>query len=243
LRGHGCTAPGAAKIIFRAGACVLAVARATSPAAGHGPLPTVVRAEAGARTAYALEGGVYATASAVNWTRGPGLVSRFDEISAVDAPPASSRGPSRVPALSGLGCRHRDRSAKGAWPGMTLDTGPRDPVQAVLEGVAVRTGEVPDAIGALQPVAGPVSIDGGMTRSARFCAVLADTTGRPLTVSDQPELTALGMADLAAAGAGISPGHRRGGRTVAPRSQPPEWAARFAVARRKVRDNGETALC
>ncbi len=240
LRGHGCTAPGAAKITFGTGAFVLAVGGVTPPEAGHGPLPTVAWAERDAPPTYALEGGVYAAAAAVNWARGLGLFSDFAEISAFDAPPAISRGLSFVPALTGLGCPHWDRSAKGAWLGMTLDTGPRDLVQAVLEGVAFRAAEVLGAIGRVQPLAGPVSVDGGMTRNPWFCAVLADTLGVPVTVSDEPELTALGAADLAAAGAGLALSLRRAGQTVEPRPQPPDWADRFAEARRLVQEYGGT---
>jgi glycerol kinase len=217
---------------------VLAVGGAAPPEAGHGPLPTVAWAERGSPPTYALEGGVYAAAAAVNWARGLGLFSDFAGISGFDAPPAISRGLSFVPALAGLGCPHWDRAAKGAWLGMTLDTGPRDLMQAVLEGVAFRAAEVLGAIGAVQPLCGAVSVDGGMTRNPWFCAFLADALGRPVTVSDEPELTALGAADLAAAGAGLALPHGRAGRTVAPRPQPPDWADRFAEARRLAQEYG-----
>lgn len=238
LRGHGCTAPGAAKITFGTGAFALAVAGATPPEAGHGPLPTVAWAEAGNPPTYAFEGGVYAAAAAVNWARGLGLFSDFAEISRFDAPPAISRGLAFVPALAGLGCPHWDRAAKGAWLGMTLDTGPRDLAQAVLEGVAFRAAEVLEAIGALQPLSGPVSIDGGMTRNPWFCGFLADRLGVPVTVSDEPELTALGTADLAAAGAGAALAWRPSGQILDPRPQPPDWAAQFAQARALVQRYG-----
>lgn len=231
LRGHGCTAPGAAKITFGTGAFALAVGGAAPSEAGHGPLPTVAWAEAGAKPAYAMEGGVYAAAAAVNWARGLGLFTDFAEISAFESAPAISRGLSFVPALAGLGCPHWDRTAKGTWLGMTLDTGPRDLAQAVLEGVAFRAAEVMRAIGALQPLTGPISIDGGMTRNPWFCTFLADTLGMPVFVSDEPELTALGTADLAAAGAGVALAYRRSGQTIDPRPQPDAWAAWFAEAR------------
>jgi glycerol kinase len=238
LRGHGCAAPGEAKITFGTGAFVLAVAGAGLPQAGGGPLPTVAWAPEGAPPTYALEGGVYAAAAAVNWVRGLGLFTDWAEIDAFDAPPAISRGLAFVPALAGLACPHWDRRARGAWFGMGLDTGKRDLVQAVLEGVAFRAAEVLGAIGAVRPLAGAVSIDGGMTRNPWFCQFLADTLQAEVIVSAEPETTALGTAVLAAEGAGLEIAARRDGRVIAPRPQPEAWAARFAEARRLVQAYG-----
>src|SRR5690606_28027303 len=105
-------------------------------------LPTIAWAEDGKPPAYALDGGVYAASSAVNFARQTGLFSSFDEINDFDAEPAISRGVAFVPALAGLACPHWDRSARGAWMGLSLDTSRTDMVQAVLEGIAFRVGEV-----------------------------------------------------------------------------------------------------
>jgi glycerol kinase len=237
LRGHGCAAPGEAKITFGTGAFVLAVAGEALPPAGAGPLPTVAWAKAGERPTYALDGGVYAAGAAVNWARSLGLFREWAEISEF-RDPAIARGLAFVPALAGLACPHWDRRARGAWMGMGLDTGPRDLVQAVLEGVAFRTAEVVAAMEAVLPVGAPVSVDGGMTKNRWFCGFLADALRREIVVSEEPETTALGTAMLAAEGAGlrIAPG-RRGAR-IAPRPQPPEWRARFAEARALVQAYG-----
>ena len=123
LRGHGCAAPGEAKITFGTGAFVLAVAGEALPPAGAGPLPTVAWARAGERPTYALDGGVYAAGAAVNWARSLGLFREWAEI-ADFGEPAIARGLAFVPALAGLACPHWDRRARGAWMGMGLDTGP-----------------------------------------------------------------------------------------------------------------------
>jgi glycerol kinase len=238
LRGHGCAARGQAKITFGTGAFVLAVAGEDLPAAGSGPLPTVAWTGAGGRPVYALDGGVYAAAAALNWARGLGLFADWDEIAAFDRPSAISRGLAFVPALAGLACPHWDRAAKGAWMGMTLDTGPRDLVQAVLEGVAFRTAEVVAAMDAVSPVAAPISIDGGMTRNRWFCQFLADALGREVVVSDEPELTALGTAMLAAEGIGQRIHRAPSGTRLAARSMPADWAATFAAARDAVQRYG-----
>lgn len=239
LRGHGCAARGDAKITFGTGAFALAVAGPDLPPGGGGPLPTVAWARHGEPPTYALDGGVYAAAAALNWARALGLFAGWDEIADFDAPPAISRGIAFVPALAGLACPHWDRRAKGAWLGMSLDTGPRDLVQAVLEGVAFRTAEVIRAMEAAVPLGAPVSVDGGLTRNGWFCRFLADALGREILVSDEPETTALGTALLAAEGAGLGIDRRPSGRRVAPRPQPPAWADRFAAARALVQSYGK----
>lgn len=238
LRGHGCKRRGDAKITFGTGAFVLAVAGAGLPAAGTGPLPTVAWQRAGEAPVYALDGGVYAAAAALNWAKGLGLFASWDEIGAFEAPSAISRGLAFVPALSGLACPHWDRRARGTWLGLGLDTGRHDLVQAVLEGIAFRTVEVIGSMEAICPVSAPISIDGGMTRNPWFCQFLADALGRAVLVSDEAELTALGTAVLAAEGAGKAIHQERRGRLLEPRPQPEEWRSRFAHARRLAQDFG-----
>jgi glycerol kinase len=135
LYGHGCRAAGDAKITFGTGAFALAV---TGPALRRdlvGPLPTIAWQRSGELPTYALDGGVYSAASAVNWARGLGLFKEFAEINAfVGRRSAISRGLLFVPALAGLACPHWDRRARGAWLGMSLDTDPTDLMQALLEG-------------------------------------------------------------------------------------------------------------
>jgi glycerol kinase len=230
LYGHGCRRAGDLKITFGTGAFALAVTGPTLPDAGHGPLPTVAWQKAGAPPAYALDGGVYAASAAVNWARELGLFADLTAISEFEAPPAIDRGLAFVPALGGLACPHWDRAARGAWFGLGLDTTPRDMVQALLEGVALRTAEVVDAIAALQPLNGPVSIDGGMTANGYFCRFLADTLGREIRVSDEPELTALGIALLAAEAAGIPLDAAPTGRRIPPGPAAPARRETFARA-------------
>jgi glycerol kinase len=230
LYGHDCRRAGDLKITFGTGAFALAVTGPALPEAGRGPLPTVAWQKAGAPPAYALDGGVYCASAAVNWARELGLFADLAAISAFDAAPAIDRGLAFVPALGGLACPHWDRAARGAWFGLGLDTGPRDMVQALLEGVALRTAEVVDAIAALQPLNAPVSIDGGMTANGYFCRFLADTLQREIRVSAEPELTALGIALLAAEAAGLPLEATPAGRVVTPGPAAPARRETFARA-------------
>ena len=101
----------------------------------YGLLPTVAWRLGSEAPIYALDGGVYNAASAVNWARGLGLFSEYKEINTFETPTAIDRGLIFVPALSGLACPHWQRDSRACFEGMSLDSGPLVLVQAVLEGV------------------------------------------------------------------------------------------------------------
>ncbi|MCA0962448.1 FGGY family carbohydrate kinase [Salipiger bermudensis] len=222
LYGHGCRAPGDAKITFGTGAFALAVTGATRPADdASGLLPTVAW-QIGESTTFAVDGGVHAAGAAVEWAMRIGLLDGPEALGAFDAPPAIDRGLAFVPALAGLAAPHWDGTAAGLFIGMTGATTREDMAQALIEGVALRAAEVLARMG---PVA-RLSMDGGLTRSAYLCQFLADVTGAEIALPATEELTALGAAQLAALGLGgtlCSPAPRA---VVTPR--PCDRAARLA---------------
>ncbi len=233
LFGHGCAKPGDAKITFGTGAFALAVAGAKRvDGSRFGIVPTVAWKIGAAPAEFALEGGVYNAASAVNWARGLGLFKDFAGIENFAAPPAISRGIAFVPALSGLACPHWDRNAAGLWIGMGLDTTAQDLMQSLLEGIALRAAEVIAAMGELVPLGGSISVDGGMAKNGYFLNFLASALGRTIVVPSSTDLTALGTARLAMRGLGqddLPPLPPR--RTIAPATVlDPAAKARFAEA-------------
>ncbi|MCU0829008.1 MAG: FGGY family carbohydrate kinase [Tabrizicola sp.] len=234
LYGHGCRAPGQTKITFGTGAFAQSVTGALlRPQTGV--LPTIAWQRAGQPVTYALDGGVYAAASAVNWARELGLFTDYAQIAAFDGA-AIDRGLAFVPALVGLGAPHWNRATRGAWLGLDLAHGPRDLMQALLEGIALRAVEVLDAMAAAQPPDGPVSVDGGLSRNPYFTAFLAQTLGRDLFLSDEAELTAMGLAHMAAQATGLPVPGRRPGRIVpaGPDRPGPARLAQFATARQAI---------
>ena len=199
LFGHGCRNTGDAKITFGTGAFALATTGSDIVRAPEkGLLPTVAWQQAGKPPVYALDGGVYCAASALNWARSLGLFSDFNEINVFDSPPAISRNLAFVPALTGLGCPYWDGSAAGLWIGMSLDTTAMDMVQSILEGVAFRASQVIDAMQDLTPIGQTISIDGGLSGNPWFCQFLADVLQKTVTVQTGGELTAFGTAMMAA---------------------------------------------
>ncbi|AKI00537.1 glycerol kinase [Hoeflea sp. IMCC20628] len=201
LYGHGCAEGGDAKITFGTGAFALMVTGDEClRAPGQGLLPTIAWHLDGAAPVYALEGGVHCAGSALNWARSLGLFSDFSELNHFDAAPAITRKLVFVPALTGLACPHWDTSAAGLWIGLSLDTTPRDMVQAVIEGIALRVAEVVSALNDYAPVSSPLSIDGGMASNPYFCQFLSTVLQRDVQVPELGELTAYGTAMLAKGG-------------------------------------------
>ncbi|HJR22552.1 MAG TPA: FGGY family carbohydrate kinase [Dongiaceae bacterium] len=205
LFGHGCRHKGDAKITFGTGAFALAVAGDAVPRDTESGLEATVAWKIGdGPVAYALQGGIYNAASAVNWARGLGLFTDYLEIDHFTAESAIARGLVFVPALSGLSCPYWDRRAAGLWLGLGLETTRADMMQALLEGVALLAQKVMVAIDKLSPLAPVLSVDGGLTRNRYFTRFLADATNKSVRVPSSAELTGLGAAQLAMIGAGLA---------------------------------------
>jgi glycerol kinase len=230
LFGHGCIKPGDAKITFGTGAFALAISGPNRPIKNSsGLLPTVAWRIGNKAALYAVDGGVYNAASAINWAHGLGLFNDYSEINTFTAETALSRGLVFVPALSGMACPHWDRSASGLWLGLGLDTTKQDMMQAVLEGIAMRAAEVVQVMGKGESI----SIDGGLANNTYFGQFLANAIKRTVVVAGNADLTALGTARMAMVGAGSSilpplPAPRQIFHPLAPQSA--ELNARFDIA-------------
>ncbi|MDO5640814.1 MAG: FGGY family carbohydrate kinase [Paracoccus sp. (in: a-proteobacteria)] len=211
LYGHGCRRPGDAKATFGTGAFVQCLTGTLIRPDQPGPLPTIAWHLPGEPVRYALDGAVYTAAAAVDWAKSLGLFSDFHAIGRFSGAAAIDRGLAFLPALAGLACPHWQRGARGAWFGLGLEHGPADLMQALLEGIALRTAEALLAIHTCQPVTG-LSIDGGLARNDYLTDFLAGLLPCPVARADAIESTALGLAHMALTAEGRpvpdTPAHR-----------------------------------
>ncbi len=234
LYGHGCRKAGDLKITFGTGAFCLAVTAdiPDAPSLTGGLLPTVAWRMDG-RTAYALDGGVYDVGSSIEWAMKAGVAADLADFQAFERSPAIERGLVFVPAFSGLACPYWDRTAAPVIIGLSPSSDLADLRQALLEGIALLTCGILDAMAAEVPTGETISIDGGVSRSPYFCQFLADSSGKTIIVSDLDEITAFGAAQLAAHGIGRQIAMPAGakGQSYEPREVPREgWRARFQSA-------------
>jgi glycerol kinase len=203
LLGHGCHESGQVALTFGAAAYGLAVTGGPPPIPpGSGLLPTVAW-QLGPTVTYAVDAGVNNADSALNWARRLGLYASPAELDQFEGPSALARGLVFVPALTGLAAPYWDRDAAGLWLGMDLETGPRDLLRSILEGIALRCAQALRAMADAVALADEVSIDGTLARSRYFRAFLADALDRTVVAPEQPALVAFGAARLAWLGAGL----------------------------------------
>jgi len=194
LFGHGCRAPGEAKITFGTGSFVMMISGAVPIMDRNGLFPTVAWAFPGEPCIYALDGGDYTAAAAIEWAIGLGLENSLSDFDLPEGPSALEQGLVFVPALAGLGAPHWDRKASGLWIGLRQSTTAADMRRAVLEGIGLRAVELIESLGVSSDR--PISIDGGVTCNKTFVHSLADFLARPVLLRDSPDLTALGAAQL-----------------------------------------------
>lgn len=199
LYGHGCRRPGDAKITFGTGGFALALAdRPVELAAAGGLLPTIAW-DLGDGPVYAIDGGIYDVGSAIDWAIRAGLADSVADFQHFEGPSAIERGLVFVPAFSGLAAPDWDRDAAPLIIGLTPETSKRDICRALLEGIALCTADIVDAMEGVTPLGTSISIDGGVSGSPYFAQFLADSLGRAVTVPAFAERTALGVAQLVAA--------------------------------------------
>ncbi|MEZ5774112.1 MAG: FGGY family carbohydrate kinase [Hyphomicrobiaceae bacterium] len=216
LFGHGCRRAGDLKITFGTGTFALALTGETPVSDRAGLVPTIAWQLAGARPVYALDGGDYTAAAAVEWASSVGLAGGLADFEMPAGPSALVRGHVFVPALAGLAAPHWDRAAGGAFLGLRQSTSAADMRRAVLEGVALRAVELVEMLGGAPETA--ISIDGGLTNNGYFVQFLADALGRPVVMRGHGELTALGAAELGYLGLGrpVPPRDRGQDREIPP---------------------------
>jgi glycerol kinase len=193
-------AAGGAKATYGTGTSVMAPLSELS-AASPGVDTTIAWWRSG--PAYAREGNVLATGQAVDWVASliepgsarPGGVIVTEAASAV----SDSGGVTLVPAFTGLGAPHWDRSATAILSGMTSQTTLAHVARAAIECVAHQVADLVDAFEADgQASVDVLHVDGGVSSSDLLVATQADLLGRPVVRSREAGLSALGVARLAA---------------------------------------------
>ncbi len=211
LAGQGCFAPGMIKSTYGTGCFALLHTGARAVASSHRLLTTVALQRGGRRT-YALEGSIFVAGAAVQWLRdGLGIIGHAAETDALAAAADPALEVYLVPAFVGLGAPYWDPEARGVITGLTRDAGRAELARAALASVAHQTEDLVEAMRAdlreagLEPAAGALRVDGGMSASDWTMQFLADTLAMPVDRPASLETTALGAAYLAGLDAGIYP--------------------------------------
>lgn len=129
------------------------------------------------------------------------LFELLDET--IDAVAPGANGVTFTPWLRGNRSPFEDPSARGMFFNIGLETGKRDMVRAVAEGIALHGKWQLAAIRKKVPARGPVRFVGGGARSAAMARIMADALQETVEPVVSPQNAgALGAAFLCAAGLG-----------------------------------------
>ena len=197
LFGQACFNAGEMKCSFGTGSFLL-MNIGDKPRLSNNGLLTTVGWNFNNHAAYAFDGGIFVTGSAVQWLR--------DNLKAIPDSPASHAAAQRstdfgvvvVPALQGLAAPHWRTDVRGAVFGLNRSTTADDIVRATLDGIACRVYEVVTAMSQDAGQAPPhLKVDGGPSGNPYLMQMIADLLNLEVRVSAALEATAIGIANLA----------------------------------------------
>jgi glycerol kinase len=148
---------------------------------------------------------VFTAAASVNWMRDKlGLLPAAEQLDDLCAEAPDSGGALWVPAQVGLGAPYWERSMRGAWLGLDLNTSPAQLARAMLEGIAANVAQIVETMRDETGLSiARLRVDGGLTASRTLMQSQADLLGIPVEVVANPEATASGAGILAARAAGL----------------------------------------
>ncbi|HKY55743.1 MAG TPA: glycerol kinase GlpK [Anaerolineales bacterium] len=198
LFGQACFQAGEMKCSFGTGSFLL-MNIGDKPKLSNNGLLTTVGWNFNGHTAYAFDGGIFVTGSAVQWLR-DNLKLIPDSASSSDAAKQSNDlGVVVVPALQGLAAPHWRTDVRGAMFGLNRSTSSDDIVRATLDGIACRVYEVVHAMSQDAGKSPPhLKVDGGPSGNPYLMQYIADLLDMEVRVAAARESTAIGIANLAA---------------------------------------------
>ena len=197
LFGQACFNAGEMKCSFGTGSFLL-MNIGNKPRLSDNGLLTTVGWNFDGHTAYAFDGGIFVTGSAVQWLR-DNLKVIPDAASSNDAAMRSTDlGVVVIPALQGLAAPHWRTDVRGAMFGLNRSTTSDDIVRATLHGIACRVYEVVTAMSQDAGKTPPhLKVDGGPSGNPYLMQMIADLLNLEVRVSAALEATAIGIANLA----------------------------------------------
>ncbi len=204
LFGQACFAPGEAKNTYGTGSFLLMQTGQEAIASTHQLLTTIAWG-IGGEIAYALEGAIFVTGSAVQWLRdGLGIIQSASDIETLAGSVPDANGVHFVPALTGLGAPYWDSNARGSITGLTRGTTAAHLARATLEAIAFQSRDVLDAMQADSGIdLTELKVDGGASRNDLLMQIQADVLGVPVVRPRHVETTVLGAAYLAGLATGV----------------------------------------
>lgn len=197
LFGHAAFGPGEAKATFGTGSSVMMIVPEFNiPKDG---MTTTIAWSIDGQITYALEGNILVSASLFPWAAQIlGLDGDVDKLMSLATSVDDSNGVVLVPALVGLGAPYWKPDARGTLTGLSFAATPAHVAHAAALSMPLQVVDVFDAMNSQSSTPpGRVFVDGGPARNTFLMKYLADLLDQPVSISKDPELSALGAGMLA----------------------------------------------
>jgi glycerol kinase len=199
LFAHGAFTPGTVKATYGTGSSVMGLI--AEPARLDPGMCLTIAWGLDEKVQYASEGNIRASGATLRW-----LAELLETTPAALADLAATLETSPVsivPAFGGLGAPWWDEQAVGIISDLTLGTSRADLAYAALESIAQQVTDVLEAVDRSVRLVQDLYADGSATQNAQLMQLQANLIGRNVLRSENPDLSAMGVAHLAGIGAGF----------------------------------------
>lgn len=203
LFGHRCFKSGEMKNTYGTGCFLLKNIGTEYAQPPKGILGTIAWTLNG-KTTYAHEGSVMIGGAVIQFLRdGLQLLKTATDSDKLSAELKSNDDVYFVPAFAGLGTPHWDPTARGLIIGLTRGTTRAHLIRSALESIAFQSADLCDSLHRGRKKIDRLQVDGGASQNNFLMQFQADILGCEIHVNKNYEMTALGIAMLAALGCGL----------------------------------------
>lgn len=138
------------------------------------------------------DGGVFSFVSAIDWMRANWNITLEQALERL----RDAGGLHALPAFSGLGAPHFRSDVETVFSGVSGTDSSKNLAGAVLRGLIFRVCEVLEAMASVDVLPDTLCVDGGLSRVTPLMQLLSDVSGLRLAASDEPHVTARGVAHV-----------------------------------------------
>lgn len=206
LYANGCHAPHSAKATFGTGTSVMMNSGAERQHISNAGIVESLAWGIDAKVTYVLEGNINSSGSMLHWLQNNlRIIATLEETSDLARDAGSANGVYFIPAFTGLGAPYWRSDVRAMLCGMSASTQKEHVVRAALEAI---TYQIRDIAEEMRVCSGAplreLCADGGAVRNSFLMEFTADLVGCRLKISETEELSAAGVAYLAALTAGLA---------------------------------------
>ena len=203
LFGQGCLNQGELKSTYGTG-CFLMVNVGKEAVLSNDGLLTTIGYSLNDEVSYAIEGSIYASGTTVQWLRDNiEFFSTSEKSEEFLHKNGDAKNVHFIPAFTGLGAPYWNSDIRASYHGITRDTKKADLINAAFNSITYQTKDIVDCLANADIDITSLNIDGGMIANKTFSQQISNLLNKEVSVPDNKEATARGVAVLAGVSAGI----------------------------------------